>query len=274
MSEFTAAQTERRSIVRAMLSRKTTLIWPIIAGFGASVFYIAVIGLAGVLAVAVWHALPTSARIADIVSSWSIAFGGCLAAHIVLQSAMRLLLWREASNFDQTGASRSWFSDLCRVLSIEAIFAVIQTMLWVCQIAAWLGIFAKKSAICVVIAGSSAAFLLLCSLARRACLAQLWREESGQKRSAAGVLAAIGRGMKSLCHRPFNALACLICPKIAFFAFGIAAIAAIKLQLSDALIVLAAAGMLISRQIEPFLQFKRADDWRAARQSEQMRASV
>lgn len=274
MSEFTAAQTERRSIVRAVLSRKTTLIWPIIAGFGASVFYIAVIGLAGVLAVAVWNAIATPTRIADIVSSWSIALGGCLAAHIVLQSATRLLLWREASNFDQTGASRGWFSDLCRVLSIEAIFSVIQTMLWICQIAAWFGIFAKKSAICAVIAGSSAAFLLLCSLARRACLAQLWREESGQKRGAAGILAAIGRGMKSLCYRPFNALACLICPKIVFIAFGIAAIAAIKLQLSDALVVLAAAGMLISRQIEPFLQFKRADDRRAARQSEQMRQSI
>ncbi len=273
MSELSAVQTEQRSIVRAMFSRKTTLIWSIAAGFGASVFYVAVVGLVGVLAAAVWNAIPTQIRIGDIVYSWSIAFGACLAAHIVLQSATRLLLWREASIFDQTGAAPGWFADLCRVLAIESIFAVIQTLLWGCQIAAWFGIFAKNSSICAVIAGASGAFLLLCGLARRACLAQLLCEESAQKRGISFFFASIGRGMKSLCYRPFNALACFICPKIAFFAFGIAAIAAIMLRLSNALIVLSAAGMLVSRQIEPFLQFKRAGAWRAARRAEQTRAS-
>ena len=251
----------RYRLLQSMYRNKTSIIWPLIASFAASSFFVTALVVVIFLFIAMAYQAATQPSVESLsfaLAEWVQAFGLILVMHIVLQAATRVLWWRESAQQRSARTLRSWPADLSRVVIIDAVYSIFRFGLWTCQIIAWIGLFRAsdptKSALYIAL---SATLLLVLAIVYRSCLAAQWCGTAATRRGALGFLSSIASGIANVKHRPFEAIVYFICPKLAFFACLLCMIWAFYAQAHFAWIALAALGLLISNWIEPFLWFHR-----------------
>ena len=252
-----------QSIWRSLLQNKSSIIWPLVAFFGAASFSVMAFAVVAFLIVSLAFKLSSLSSIHDLIvtfSRWFLAFGLLLLFRLMQQAALRVLWWRETAPYRSNLPSRPWYADLARVILIDTVYAIFRFGLWTCQFIAWLGLLTNSHPTnCALYIALSATALLALAIVYRSCLAAQWCDCESESRGARGFLSTIARGSAMLAQRPFEAIVYLLCPKLAFCTFTLCLFCALYINAGMLWILLASLGMLVSLWIEPFLWFKRAD---------------
>lgn len=261
LDDTTKVQNRSLSIWRSILQNKNSILWPIIAFFAAASFSIMAFAVIAFLIVSLAFKISSIPSIDDLVVTFSmafLAFALILLSRFIQQAAIRVLWWRETAPHHPNQSSRPWYADLTRVILIDTFYGIFRSGLWTCQFFAWLGLLANSHPEnCALYIALSATALLALAIVYRSCLAAQWCGCESESRGAIGFLSTLARGSAMLIQRPLEAIAYLLCPKLAFCTFTLCLFCALYTDAGMLWILLASLGMLVSLWIEPFLWFKR-----------------